>query len=167
MALKSRRNVFNIAPKQLRVEQAAVLVGMLKGNTLYNPVRHPKNALKRRNVVMAQMVKYKHISQADYEQLQKLPLGVKYNKEGHNEGLATYFREHLRLEVEDILQDYTKPDGSAYNLYTDGLRIYTTINSRMQRYAEEAVQEHMGKLQKDFYDNWKNRKAPGITKKYY
>ncbi len=156
---------FNIAPKQLRVEQAAVLVGMLKGNTLYNPVRHPKNALKRRNVVMAQMVKYKHISKADYDKLQKLPLGIKYNKEGHNEGLATYFREHLRLEVEDILQDYTKPDGSPYNLYTDGLRIYTTINSRMQRYAEEAVQEHMGKLQKDFYDNWKNRKAPWNNEK--
>lgn len=156
---------FNASPRKLRVEQAAVLVGMLKGNTLYNPVRHPKNALKRRNVVMNQMVKYGHISQADYERLQKLPLDVKYHKEGHDEGSATYFREHLRLEVEEILQDYTKPDGSPYDLYTDGLKIYTTINSRMQRYAEEAVTEHMTKLQQDFYDNWKNRKAPWNNEK--
>lgn len=151
---------FNASPRNLRVEQAAVLVGMLKGNTLYNPVRHPENALKRRNIVMGLMVKYGRISKADYDRLQQLPLNVKYHKEGHGEGLATYFREHLRLELEDILQDYTKPNGAPYNLYTDGLRIYTTINSRMQRYAEEAVMEHLAKLQADFYDNWKNRKAP-------
>lgn len=156
---------FNASPRKLRVEQAAVLVGMLKGNTLYNPVRHPEKALKRRNVVMSQMVKYGHLSQAKYDRLQKLPLEVEYHKEGHDEGSATYFREHLRLEVEEILQDYTKPDGSPYNLYTDGLKIYTTINSRMQRYAEEAVTEHMVKLQQDFYDNWKNRKAPWNNEK--
>lgn len=156
---------FNASPRKLRVEQAAVLVGMLKGNTLYNPVRHPEKALKRRNVVMSQMVKYGHLSQANYDRLQKLPLEVEYHKEGHDEGSATYFREHLRLEVEEILQDYTKPDGSPYNLYTDGLKIYTTINSRMQRYAEEAVTEHMVKLQQDFYDNWKNRKAPWNNEK--
>lgn len=151
---------FNVSPHNLRPEQSAVLVGMLKGNTLYNPARHPENALKRRNVVLSQMVKYDYLSPEKAEALKKLPLGVKYAKEGHDEGLATYFREHLRLEVEAILKDYTKPDGSPYNLYTDGLKIYTTINSRMQRYAEEAVQEHMIKLQKDFYENWKNRKAP-------
>lgn len=151
---------FSTPPHELRPEQAAVLVGMLKGNTLYNPARHPENALKRRDVVLNQMVKYEYLSPKKAAALKKLPLGVKYHKEGHDEGLATYFREHLRLEVEEMLKDYTKPDGSPYNLYTDGLKIYTTINSRMQRYAEEAVQEQMAKLQKDFYDNWKNRKAP-------
>lgn len=156
---------FNTSPRHLRPEQAAVLVGMLKGNTLYNPARHPENALKRRNVVLSQMVKYKYLSEKQANKLKELPLVVKYHKEGHDEGLATYFREHLRLEVEDILKDYTKPDGSTYNLYTDGLKIYTTINSRMQRYAEEAMREHMAKLQQDFYDNWKNRKAPWNNEK--
>jgi len=151
---------FNTSPRHLRPEQAAVLVGMLKGNTLYNPARRPQNALKRRNVVLSQMMKYDYLSAQEAARLKELPLGLKYNKEGHDEGLATYFREHLRLELEEILQDYTKPDGSPYNLYTDGLRIYTTVNSRMQRYAEEAVREHMIKLQQDFYNNWKNRKAP-------
>lgn len=151
---------FNTSPRNLHPEQAAVLIGMLKGNTLYNPARNPNNALKRRNVVLSQMVKYKYLTPKQAEIIKKLPLEVKYHKEGHDEGLATYFREHLRQELEGILQDYTKPDGTPYNLYTDGLKIYTTINSRMQRYAEEAVQEQMSKLQQDFYNNWKNRKAP-------
>lgn len=151
---------FGTTPKRLRTEDAAVLVGMLKGNTLYNPARHPENALKRRNVVLGQMVKYGYLSQEECDSLRQLPLQVRYFKEGHNEGLATYFREHLRLELEEILKDYKKPDGSAYNLYTDGLKIYTTINSRMQRYAEEAVQEHMPKLQQQFYENWKGRAVP-------
>ncbi len=151
---------FGKSPRKLKTEEAAVLVGMLKANTYYNPVRNPENALTRRNVVLTQMVKYGYLDSADCDSLKQLPIEVTYYKEGHNEGLATYFREHLRLELEEILKDYTKPDGSAYNLYTDGLRIYTTINSRMQRYAEEAVQEHMAKLQKDLYNNWKKRAAP-------
>ncbi|MBK7870985.1 MAG: transglycosylase domain-containing protein [Saprospiraceae bacterium] len=155
-----RSDFFGVSPAKLRTEQAAVLVGMLKANTYYNPARHPENALARRNVVLTQMVKYNYLKQAVCDSLKQLPIKVEYYKEGHNEGLATYFREHLRLELEEILKDFTKSDGTPYNLYTDGLKIYTTVNSRMQRYAEEAVEEHMAKLQQDLYDNWKKRTAP-------
>ncbi len=89
-----------------------------------------------------------------------MPLELDYQKEGNNQGLATYFREHLRLELEDILADYTKPDGSPYNLYTDGLKIYTTLDARLQRYAEEAVQEHMAEVQQLLEEDWKKRTAP-------
>ncbi len=151
---------FGTSPSKLKTEEAAVLVGMLKANTYYNPARNPENALNRRNVVLSQMVRYGYLDQSSCDSLKQLPLKVDYYKEGHNEGLATYFREHLRLELEEILKDFKKPDGSSYNLYTDGLKIYTTVNSRMQRYAEEAVKEHMAKLQEDLYQNWKKRKAP-------
>ncbi len=149
---------FNTSPKRLRPEQAALLIGMLKGNTIYNPVRHPDNALQRRNVVLSQMEKYGYLTPEASDSLRQLPLSIQYHKEGHNEGLATYFRELLRLEVEQILKKHFKPDGSPYNLYTDGLKIYTTIHSRMQRYAEAAVGEHMSKLQQEFFDNWKGQK---------
>lgn len=151
---------FGTSPDQLKPEEAAVLVGMLKANTYYNPVRNPENATTRRNVVLGQMVKYGYLTQTECDSLRQLPLEVEYYKEGNNEGLATYFREHLRLELEGVLKDFKKADGRPYNLYTDGLRIYTTINARMQRYAEEAMREHMAQLQEKLYDNWKKRTAP-------
>lgn len=151
---------FGTSPEKLKPEQAALLVGMLKANTYYNPVRNPENALARRNVVLGQMVKYEYLTATACDSLKKLPIEIEYYKEGNNEGIATYFREHLRLELQDVLKDFKKPDGSSYNIYTDGLKIYTTVNSRMQRYAEEAVQEHMATLQEKLYDNWKKRTAP-------
>ncbi len=151
---------FGKSPRKLKAEEAAVLVGMLKANTFYNPVRNPENALQRRNTVLTQMARYGYLPPEICDSLKQLPIKVRYYKEGHNEGLATYFREHLRLEVENLLKNYRKPDGSPYNLYTDGLRIYTTIHSRMQRYAEEAVLEHMAKLQQDFYTDWGKRSGP-------
>ena len=151
---------FDKAPGDLSVEEAAVLVGMLKATTYYSPVRHPERATQRRNVVLKQMERYGHLTEAAYDSLKALPLNVKYYKEGNNQGLATYFREHLRLEVEEVLEDYTKPDGTPYNLYTDGLRIYTTIDARLQRYAEEAVREHMAWLQESFDKEWKRGGSP-------
>jgi penicillin-binding protein 1A len=146
---------FNKSPEDLAVEEAAVLVGMLKATTIYNPVRNPERALARRNTVLNQMEKYEYISEAECDSLKGLPIALKYHKEGHHSGLATYFREHLRLELDEVLKNYKKPDGSSYNLYTDGLKIYTTINARMQQYAEEAVSEYMPKLQQQFNKGWK------------
>ena len=152
---------FNTSPKDLKVEQAAVLVGMLKANTAYNPVKNPQRSKQRRNTVLQLMVRQDHISASDYDSLKTIPIEVSYYKEGNNQGIATYFREHLRLEIDGLLEQYRKPNGEKYNLYTDGLKIYTTINARMQRYAEEAVQEHLGNLQTAFFKHWKNRKSYG------
>ncbi len=145
---------FSKSPEDLRTEEAAVLVGMLKANTYYNPVRHPERAQQRRNVVLSQMAKYDYLEQSVADSLQELPLEVHYQRDGNSRGLATYFREHLRQELEEILADMRKPDGSGYNIYTDGLKVFTTIDARMQRYAEEAAQEHMSKLQATFDKHW-------------
>lgn len=145
---------FDKSPKDLSVEEAALLVGSLKGPSIYNPVRNPEKALQRRNTVMGQMVKYGYLDQTECDSLRELPMHISYFKEGNNQGLATYFREQLRQELEVLLKDQTKPDGTPYNLYTDGLKIYSTINARMQRYAEQAVNEYMPELQRRFYDNW-------------
>ena len=154
------RQYFNKKPKDLSVDQAATLVGMLKGTTLYNPVRNPENAQKRRNVVLMQMVKNGHLTAEEYEQLSKKPVGAKrYNVDSNNEGMGTYFREYLRTDVmPKLLEKYRKEDDEKYNLYTDGLKIYTTLHSTMQQYAEEAVQKHMQELQKQFDQHWKNYK---------
>ncbi len=154
------RQYFNKKPKELAVDQAATLVGMLKGTTLYNPVRNPKNAQKRRNVVLMQMVKNGHLSQEEYDKLSPKPVGAKrYNVDSNNGGLGTYFREYLRTEVmPKLLEKYRKDDDEKYNLYTDGLKIYTTVHSKMQQYAEEAVQKQMQDLQKQFNQHWKNYK---------
>ena len=141
---------FNISPADLSIEDAATLVGMLKANSRYNPVRNPERAVGRRNTVLAQMVKYDYLPAADLDSLQKLPIEVKLKTEGHNKGTATYFREHLRGELKEILKNIEGPNGKPYNVYKDGLKIYTTINSDFQRMAEEAVKEHLQKLQKDF-----------------
>ncbi|MEQ8702460.1 MAG: transglycosylase domain-containing protein [Phaeodactylibacter sp.] len=146
---------FNKSPEALNLEEAAVLVGMLKATTYYSPVRHPENALRRRNIVLGQMVRYGYLGAEVKDSLVQLPLVADYRPEGHNKGLATYFREHLRHELSGLLEGYTKPDGTPYNLYTDGLRIYTSLDARLQRYAEEAVQEEMAKVQENFYEDWK------------
>ncbi len=148
---------FDKSLDQLTLEESAMLVGILKGPTYYNPVNHPDRALTRRNTVLNQMSKYGYLNEVNLDSLKALPLELNYFREGHNQGLATYFREHLRQELQDILEDYKKEDGTPYNIYTDGLKIYTSINAKMQRFAEEAVQSHMPKLQEQFYKNWGKR----------
>ncbi len=141
---------FSNTPARIKIEEAAVLIGMLKANTAYNPVRNPDRAKERRNVVFGQMVKYGKLDPLVADSLSQLPVATKYYLESHNEGLATYFRENLRLDLERELRKYSHPDGRPYNLYTDGLKIYTTINSKMQQYAEEAMKEQMKSLQTSF-----------------
>lgn len=148
------RRFFNKPARRLNVQEAAVLVGMLKANYTYNPRRNPEKALERRNVVIAQMKKYGYLKTEDSDSLQQLPLELSYHKITHSTGLATYFREFLRPQLEQWCAEHTKPDGSPYNLYTDGLRVYTTIHSSMQKYAEEAVASHMKELQKTFDAHW-------------
>lgn len=153
---------FSTTPGQLKPEQAAVLVAMLKATSTYNPVTQPERSTIRRNLVLGQMQRYGYLTEAERDSLQQTTLCLNYSPVHHNAGMATYFREHLRLELRDALKDLRKPNGMAYNLYTDGLKIYTTLDSRMQQYAEEAVQEHLNELQKDFInhlegaDPWEN-----------
>lgn len=142
------RTFFQKEPDRLSIEEAALLIGMLKGNTLYNPVRNPKAALDRRNVVIGQMAVNGKISEAEAKKLKALPIALKYRKLDENTGYAPYFREVLRDEVRAALKGLEKPNGDKYDIYEDGLKIYTTINPRMQEYAEEAVASHMPSLQK-------------------
>ncbi|MGN6293500.1 MAG: penicillin-binding protein 1A [Chitinophagaceae bacterium] len=142
------RTFFQKEPDRLAVEEAAVLVGMLKANYTYNPMRNPKAALDRRNVVIGQMVANKKISEAEGARLKAMPIKLNYRKLDENNGYAPYFREVLRDEVKTALKTIEKPDGGTYDIYKDGLKIYTTINPRMQEYAEEAVASHMPNLQK-------------------
>jgi penicillin-binding protein 1A len=152
---------FNKKPKSLKIEESAVLVGMLKGNTLYNPRINSERSRERRNVVLGQMAKYGYLSEQEARRLQAKPIRLDYQKQGHNEGTATHFREHLRLEVLATLEKYTKKDGTPYNLYTDGLKIFTTIDSRAQKYAEAAIAEQMPVIQENFYKDWEGREAWG------
>jgi len=142
------RTYFQKEPDRLNIEEAALLVGMLKGNTLYNPHRNPKASRDRRNVVISQMVRNKKLDPAQAEKLKALPIRLSYRKLDENNGYAPYFREILRDEVKSILKDIKKPNGGKYDIYNDGLRIYTTINPRMQEYAEEAVAAYMPVMQK-------------------
>jgi penicillin-binding protein 1A len=155
---------FNTTPDSLRIEQAAVLVGMAKNPGLYNPRKFPNYALDRRNVVFGQMYKNKYISKAELDSLKELPLEIEFTRQSHLEGLGTYFREYVRAWLKDWVDANPKPDGTKYNIYTDGLKIYTTIDSRMQRYAEEAVEEHMSNLQKAFFKQEKGRKMAPFYK---
>ncbi|MCW5908207.1 MAG: transglycosylase domain-containing protein [Chitinophagales bacterium] len=141
----------------LKVEEAAVLVGMLKAPSTYNPRTRTENATKRRNVVLDQMYRYKFITKAERDSLFKLPIKLNFHPDTHAEGIAPYFREHLRLWLKDWCDKNPKPDGSKYNIYKDGLRIYTTIDSRLQRYAEEAQREHLSYMQSVFFNYWKTR----------
>jgi penicillin-binding protein 1A len=159
VGIKSAARIyFDTTPDSLKLEQAAVLVGMAKNPSLFNPKRRPENALTRRNVVLNQMEKYHYINEEQCEKYKKLPLKIKFTSEDQNEGIATYFREYLRDYMKKWCKEHKKPDGSSYNLYKDGLKIYTTINSKMQRYAEEAVQEWLTELQGKFFTHWKGKK---------
>ena len=153
VGIKSAANVyFNKAPIDLNIEEAAVLVGMAKNPSLYNPKRFPENALKRREVVFAQMKRSELITQEEYDSLRVLPIKLDYNVVDHKEGIAPYFRETLRLKLQKLLKQkdedgnyvYAKSDGKPYNIYRDGLKVFTTINSRMQKHAEDAVEDYIG-----------------------
>ncbi len=141
---------FNTTPDRLDAAQSAVLVAMLKAPSFYDPVRHPERSLARRNLVLRQMVHYGYLAPAAADSMMAEPLCLEYFPLDHDYGPATYFREHLRLEVKELLRERRKANGTAYNLYTDGLRIYTTINPFLQYYAEEAVRKHMAELQQSF-----------------
>ena len=175
-------------PKDLNIEEAALLVGMLKAPSWYNPVHNTLRAMKRREVVLYQMYHYNYITRDQYDELKLKPIDLThFQLQDHNSGLAPYFREYLRMimsankpnsddyvdheqfrqdsiewisnELYGWLNKNPKPDGSKYNLYRDGLRIYTTLNSKMQRYAEEAVNEHLStNLQPEFFKHWKGIK---------
>ena len=149
---------FAKTPAQLNIQEAALLVGMLKAPTRYNPVRNNKNSIERRNVVLSQMTKYGFINTNEFDSLKAIPIKLKYQVEDHNYGLATYFREELKGEMLQWCREHiNNSTGLPYNLYTDGLRIFTSINSKMQRYAEEAMGEHLKVLQKKFNDHWKGQ----------
>ena len=154
------RTYFNKSTDSLKVEEAALLIGLLKAPSYYSPIKNHDNAMKRREVVLNQMRNNKYITDEEYDSLKVLPIDMsRYSIQDHNQGLATYFREYLRQYLNDWCANHKKPDGSNYNLYKDGLKIYTTINSKMQRYAEEAMKEHLGKeLQPAFYKHWKGVK---------
>ena len=182
VGIKSAAQVyFSTTPAELKIEEAAMLVGMCKNPTLYNPRRRPENALNRRNTVLNQMYKYDYITEQLCDSLKALPVELKYQSVDHKEGIAPYFREYLRQMLtakEPKRNNYSewnmlqyeidkrqweenplygfcnknhKPDGTPYDLYQDGLRVYTTIDSRMQQYAEDAVSEHIQELQKSFF----------------
>lgn len=142
------KTFFQKEPDRLNVEEAAVLIGMLKGATLYNPRRNPKLALDRRNVVMGQMVKNNKLDKATFDKLKLTPIALNYKKLDENAGLGPYFRMVLGEELKKWCKEHQRPDGKNYDLYRDGLRVYTTINPRMQLYAEEAVAKHMSMMQK-------------------
>ena len=152
------RIYFGKEPKDLKVEESAVLVAMLKNPRWYNPNRKISKAKSflRRNQVFVQMNRSTFLSESEKDSLQKLPMELNFSPEGHRDGYATYFREHLRDYMKKWIKDNPKPDGSLHNLYRDGLKIYVTIDSRMQRYAEEAVAEHVSNLQRVFFKEQKN-----------
>ena len=162
VGVKSASKVyFNKKPEELEVWESAVLIGMLKNPALYNPNIRLEKTLERRDVVLRQMNKYKFLNDSLLDTLVKMPLTLDFKRESHNEGLAPYLREVLRGYLKKWSSENFKPNGKAYNIYTDGLKIHTTINSKMQLYAENAVKTHISQLQDDFYNHWKGyTKAP-------
>lgn len=195
VGIKSAAKVyFNTTPTDIKPEQAAMLIGMCKNPSFYNPIRHPERAKTRRNTVLSQMYKNHCLTEAERDSLQQLPLEINYRSVDHKQGLAPYFREYLRLVLtakEPKESNYPswnkeqykidraqweqnplygfcnknkKADGTPYDLYNDGLRIYTTIDARMQQYAEEAVSEHMQYLQKRFFNEKKKSKTAPFSR---
>lgn len=159
---------------EVDLEEAAVLVGMLQNPSRFNPRRFPENATKRRNVVLSQMKRYDFISSDTYETLsnpEDCPIVLNFQKSSHTEGIATYFREVLRMELTKWanLPENMKLDSTKYDIYSDGLKIYTTINSKIQRHAEAAVHEHLTVLQDEFFKHWKDKDifATEKDKKYF
>ena len=166
VGIRSAAKIYmNKEPKDLTIEESALFVGMLKNPSLYNPNRkkRAKLVLDRRNTVLGQMVKNEVITESKKEELKKLPIKLDFKPESHSEGSATYFREYLRDYMRKWVKEHLKPDGTEYDLYSDGLKIYTTIDSKMQQYAEEAVNEHLKNLQKEFFINAKDKEnAPFV-----
>ena len=142
---------FNKSPQTLSIDESATLVGMLKNSSLYNPLRRPKRVKERRNIVFKQMFRNELITQAEMDSLSKLPIMISYTPESHREGLATYFRAYLKEFMDNWIAKNPKPDGNKHSLYRDGLRIFTTIDSRMQAKGESVVNAHMKNLQKEFF----------------
>ena len=151
---------FDKKPSEMNIEECALMAGVVNAPTRYSPVRNPNNALNRRNLVLTKMAENGYITQAECDSISQIPIDMShFSIRDHNSGQATYFREFLRGELNDWAKNTTRADGQPYNIYRDGLRIYTTIDSRMQRYAEEAVREFMGgELQPMFYKHWKGQK---------
>ena len=141
---------YNKTPDKVSIDEAAVLIGMLKGNTMYNPRKNPENARNRRNTVLDQMVKYDYLKEVTADSFKANETPLNYHKIDYHDGIAPYFRQVLETQVKSVLKDLKKPDGTPYDLYKDGLKIYTTVDIRMQRYAEEAMAEHLTQLQKQF-----------------
>ena len=158
---RSAQRFFNKPASKLKAEEAAVLIGMLKATTTYNPRLAPEKSKMRRNVVLSQMAKYNYLTATQADSLKQLPLKLDYNVVSHNDGLAPYFREQLRLELVKWAASKRKKNGDPYNLYTDGLKIYTTIDAGMQRHAEAAVRKQMAQLQKKFEAHWRGRSPWG------
>lgn len=146
---------FGKYPHDLELHEAAVLIGMLQNPSLYNPVRFPERSLDRRNHVLGQMVKYDFINRTEFDSISAIPLSLNFHPFDHRAGLAPYFRMYLAEFLKDWASKNRKPDGSAYNIFKDGLKIYTTIHSKMQRYAEEAVSEHLTIYQDHFFNQFK------------
>lgn len=158
------KTYFNKLPKDLTIDESAMLVGMFKNSSLYNPTRNAQGVKNRRNVVLSQMVKSDIITEVQREKLSALPITLDFKLQTHKEGIATYFREYLREFLKGWVRENKRPDGSDYDIYRDGLKIYTTIDSRMQNYAEEAVYAHMANLQEEFFIQSKNNKnAPFVN----
>ncbi len=142
---------FSKKPSELNLSESAMLIGMLKNSSLYNPLRRPELVRERRNIVYQQMLRNKLITVEERDSLAALPITLNFNPQSHREGIATYFRAYLQQFMRDWIANNPKEDGSFYNLYLDGLSIYTTIDSRLQTYAEDAVAAHMPNLQKEFF----------------
>ncbi|TDB63360.1 penicillin-binding protein 1A [Arundinibacter roseus] len=154
---RAARTFFDVPARRLKTEQAAVLVGMLKATTSYHPRYHPQRSQTRRNVVINQMVTYGELPKNVADSLKKLPLITAKVSREREENLAPYFREQLRVELAEWCESQTKPNGEPYNLYADGLKIYTTLDASMQRVAERAVRVRMAALQKQFDAHWRGR----------
>ena len=152
---------FDSDPLNLKIEQSAMLIGMLKNSSYYNPIRRPKLVKERRNIVLKQMFRNEYIKKEVLDSIIDLPLEIKYTPESHREGLATYFRAYLQEFMRGWINNNRKEDGTKYNIYRDGLKIYTTIDSKLQEIGEQAVKSHMKNLQKEFFNQ--NRSADNQT----
>ena len=159
------KTFFNKLPKDLAIQESAVLVGLFKAPTYYSPVFNPENSLRRRNTVLSQMLKNEFLTETEYDSISQLPIVLDYQVQNQNQGLATYFREIVKADLIKWSKENLKSDGSAYDLFGDGLKIYVTIDSRMQRYAEESMEEHMKELQKAFFKEMGTRE-PWINESY-
>lgn len=145
------KTFFKKTPADLNIQESAVLVGLFKAPSYYSPVFNPENSLRRRNTVLGQMYKNDVINEKEYDSISKLPIQLDYAVSNQNQGLATYFREVVKADLIKWSKENLKSDGSSYDIYGDGLKIFTTLDSRMQRYAEESVDEHMRTLQSAFF----------------